>query len=111
MRWGFNMDKEGLDTITKVIQLALEKLWPKYEFEVQTALTGSNKRIDIKVTSQLTLDDYWLGSYESKPPQTPYPCFYIFIHPSKLTKDKISDTFFSIISSVLKQDVLLNLAE
>jgi len=105
------MDKEGLDTIISLLKLSLERLWPKFEFEVKTALLSSKKRIDIKVTSQLTLDEYWLGSYDTVQKERPYPCFYIFIHPSKLTKDKISDTFYSIISSVLKQDVIFHLAE
>ena len=102
------MDKEGLDSITKLMEMSLWEIWPRFEFDVKLGLTGANKRVVINVTSQVTLDAY-INDYDA--PKNSYPCFYIFVHPSKLTKNKIEETYKYIIRNIRKQNIIFEARE
>tara|TARA_R110002167_G_scaffold8217_2_gene38197 strand:+ start:3862 stop:4170 length:309 start_codon:yes stop_codon:yes gene_type:complete len=102
------MDKEGLDSITKLMEMSLWEIWPQFEFDVKLGMTGANKRVVINVTSQVTLDAY-INDYGT--PKNSYPCFYIFVHPSKLTKDRIEETYKYIIRNIRKQNIIFEARE
>ena len=97
------MDKEGLDTISLLLQMSLEKLWPKYEFSVETSLLPIGKRIMVKSMSQLVLDDY----NEESDVKDRHICFFIAIHPSKLTLEHIRNTYDTIVSKVIYEMALI----
>ena len=105
------MDKEGIDTITTLLELSLKRRWPQYEFTVENALTPSSKRIQVKVASQTSLLEYF-GDYEgAKDIKSGYCCFYITIHPSKLTKEQIEETYTVIERKILEQQIIFESME
>ena len=105
------MDKEGIDTITILFELSLKRRWPQYEFAVETALVPSNKRIQVKVASQRTLLEHFSDYEGAKDIQSGYCCFYITLHPSKLTLEKIEDTYNCVERKILHQQIILESVE
>ena len=105
------MDREGIDSIIGLLQVVLERRWPRFEFTVETAFTPSSKRIQVKTVTQVSLDEYF-GDYEDmRKIPTGYCCFYITIHPSKLTKEEIQNTFIIIEKDIIKQEIIFESTE
>jgi hypothetical protein len=105
------MDKEGIDTITILFELSLKRRWPRYEFTVETALVPSSKRIQVKVASQQTLLEHFSDYEGSKDIESGYCCFYITLHPSKLIKEQIENTYTVVERKILEQQIILESRE
>jgi len=105
------MDKEGIDTIAKLFEFSLRRRWPRFEFSVETALVPTGKRVQVKVASQTSLLEYF-GDYEgAKDIKAGYCCFYITIHPSKLTMQHIEETYRVVERKILEQEIIFESAE
>jgi hypothetical protein len=88
------MDKEGLEVACETIRLGLSVKWPNLEFNVRLARVGKHKRISVV-----------MGNKPSN--EETLSCIYITIHPSMLTASKVSSTFDSIVSEVMRLTYIL----
>tara|TARA_R100001463_G_scaffold121078_3_gene177258 strand:- start:683 stop:1000 length:318 start_codon:yes stop_codon:yes gene_type:complete len=105
------MDKEGIDTIAKLFEFSLKRRWPKFEFSVETALVPTGKRIQVNVASQTSLLEYF-GDYEGVDDiKAGYCCFYITLHPSKLTMLHIEETYTVVERRIMEQEIIFESAE
>ena len=81
------------------------KMW--VEFSVETALVPTGKRIQVKVASQTSLMEYF-GDYEgAKDIKAGYCCFYITLHPSKLTMQHIEETYRVVERKIMEQEIII----
>jgi hypothetical protein len=98
------MDREGLLAICKLMEKALSKIWPSYNFTVESSLLS--KRIKVHTTSRILIENYHedIGDVTSL-------LFEIIIHPSRMKLEHISDTLDDVISKVLEQVTLIESVE
>ena len=98
------MDREGLFVACRLLEAALCKIWPSYNFKVESSLRS--KRIKVHTTSRILIEDYHegIGDVTSL-------LFEVIIHPSRMTLEHINDTLDNVISKVLERVTLIENVE
>lgn len=98
------MDREGLLVACRLLEAALCKLWPCYNFTVESSLLS--KRIKVHTTSRVLIENYHegIGDVTSL-------LFEVIIHPSRMTLEHIVDTFDDVVSRLLEEVTLIESVE
>jgi hypothetical protein len=98
------VDREGLFVACRLLEAALGKIWPSYNFRVESSLLS--KRVKVHTTSRILIENYHegIGDVASL-------LFEVIIHPSRLKLEHIEDTLEDIITKVLERVTLIESVE